>query len=80
MHIGARIPITFRGAPAALHVIRNDGYCWGKVTTAGGEQFDVGSDDDLYDEPDEVAEAILEDNAARDEHVGPAVTVIEGLE
>jgi hypothetical protein len=24
-------PFTFRGAPAELRVVRNDGYCWGEI-------------------------------------------------
>lgn len=45
---------TLRGQPASIVVIRNDGYCWGEVTLANGRTFEVGDDDDLYDEPDSV--------------------------
>lgn len=43
--------ITFRGKRATLCVLRNNGYCWGRIT-CGREQYDVETEDDQYDEDD----------------------------
>jgi hypothetical protein len=63
MQISEGFPVTFRGAPAQLHILRNDGYCWGRLVTASGEQFDVSpaeEDLDLYDYADGDAATVLE--------------------
>jgi hypothetical protein len=63
-------PIIFRGAPAELRVVRNNGSCWGTLNAAG-QRFDVVTpdDDDLYDESDEDALDVLEALAADDKHI-----------
>lgn len=45
---------TFKRKPARMHVIRNDGFCWGRLVTADDE-FDVSTRRDFYDYDDETA-------------------------
>lgn len=41
---------TLLGRPVNLLILRNAGYCWGRLVFAGGENFDVGGTErDLYD-------------------------------
>ncbi len=49
--------VTFRGCLASLFVLRNDGYCWGRIKTRTGQSFDIDAPDgiDPYDDPDEDA-------------------------
>lgn len=48
--------ITFRGGPATLAVLRNNGFAWGRIETQDGRRFDVGTgDEDLYELDDETA-------------------------
>lgn len=42
-------PIKFRGQPATLTVMRNNGVCWGRVRV-GTKQFDVVTRADHYDD------------------------------
>lgn len=46
------IRIRYRKQPASLSVMRNDGYCWGRLITAGGEKLDVFTRRDHYEEND----------------------------
>jgi hypothetical protein len=73
-HFTDAIPITFRGKLADLCVIRNDGYCWGRITTAAGEQFDVSpiEDEDLYDSDDVDARQRFEELARDEANISPA--------
>lgn len=65
--------ITFQGKPATLYVIRNNGECWGRLV-AGGEQFDVSANQDLYDEDDEWALDLFEEAAKLGSNVEPAIS------
>lgn len=70
-------PIEFQGQQAEIRVLRNDGFCWGHITAAGGRQFDVnprenGEDLDLYDEADADALETLERLAQDPTNVSPA--------
>lgn len=68
--ISAGYPFTFKRAPAVLHVIRNDGYCWGRIVQ-GLQEYDVQlKRRDVYDETDEdAARALI--NAAQRGHAEP---------
>jgi hypothetical protein len=71
--------ITVRGWTAkpvvgSLSVIRNDGYCWGRIVLPSGRQLDVSSGEtDLYDLPDEDALDIFEELAEDADNVEEAV-------
>lgn len=71
--------IDYHGAPAELMVVRNDGYCWGRIVTAAGQHLDVdpptedGAEVDLYDETDTDALDVLEAQARDDANVSPAI-------
>lgn len=47
--------ITFRGKPARLYVLRNNGYCWGRVVDDRGNEWDISTQADHYDDTDEDA-------------------------
>lgn len=50
---------TYRGQPAQISVLRNNGYCWGQLVTKSLGQFTIDLDRDLYDCGDaEVAEEL----------------------
>lgn len=55
MFISASIEFRFKDAPAHMYVLREDGYCWGRIIDATGAQWDLHSQRDYYDEPDEDA-------------------------
>jgi hypothetical protein len=57
--------ITYKGEPAKLYVMRNDGYCWGRVVTKDGEELDAITRKDYYDQEDEVAAVAFERAAKR---------------
>jgi len=62
--------IRFQGAPATLRVLRNNGRCWGRLTTRDGRRFDVETaDEDLYDLDDELALDNLEAFAMEEENL-----------
>jgi hypothetical protein len=47
--------INFQGKPATLRVLRNNGFCWGRLSLEDGTVHDVESDEDWYDDEDEDA-------------------------
>lgn len=48
------VAFTFQGFDAYIYVIRNDGYCWGRIVRVDGAKFDVMHiRKDMYDEEDE---------------------------
>lgn len=55
MLISRDFPFKFRGIPAVLNVVRNDGHCWSRVRVAGKHVADVFTNRDLYDYPDDKA-------------------------
>lgn len=62
--------IRFQGAPATLRVLRNNGHCWGRLTTRDGRRFNVETaDEDLYDLDDELALNNLEAFATEEENL-----------
>lgn len=66
--------ITYQGKPARISVMRNDGFCWGRIRLADdGTQLDVTTRRDQYDEPDEVALAAFIRASQRPQRVEPAV-------
>jgi hypothetical protein len=47
---------TFRGEPALMQVMRNNGSCWGRISFIDrAEKFDVNTRHDWYDYPDDEA-------------------------
>jgi hypothetical protein len=74
--ISEPFPFTFQGAPARLYVLRNDGFCWGRIVRDNapdgeeGAQLDVSTHYDQYDKADEDAAECLMD-AARNGHAEP---------
>lgn len=67
------VAFTFRGQDATLVVCRNNGDCWGRIRVVStGEQFDVTTDDDLYDEVDEFAAQDFIDAAVDESNISPA--------
>jgi hypothetical protein len=65
-------PITFKGQPAQLRVVRNDGFCWGRLVLKSGEELDIETGRDQYERADEDA-AVAFENAAKRGNVEPAV-------
>jgi hypothetical protein len=62
MLISAPFPFEHAGQPAQLRVLRNDGFCWGRIVLADGTNLDVGIEEaDWYDLTDtDAAQVILE--------------------
>jgi hypothetical protein len=56
----------WHGKAATLYVLRNDGYCWGRLVDHTGKEFDVLGEADLYDCEDSEAFARLADWANDD--------------
>ena len=51
---------TLRGRPINLFILRTDGYCWGRIVLASGENFDVEDiDSDMYDWDDAGAAELI---------------------
>ena len=46
-------------------MLRNDGFCWGRVVFKGGRECDVTTAADYYDQEDEVAAEAFERSARR---------------
>ncbi|MBT2325506.1 hypothetical protein J7E62_24540 [Variovorax paradoxus] len=69
------VAVTFRGEPATLRVMRNDGYCWGRIVAYDKQQFDVSvpDDEDVYDDCDEHALERFEECMHDEILVSPAV-------
>lgn len=61
MIASAPYPCVIGGRPATLRVMRNDGYCWGRVVFADRRraQCDATARRDVYWLPDDVAAAAL---------------------
>lgn len=66
-------PITYRGKPALLYVIRNDGFCWGRVVLPDGTNLDVNTAADHYHRDDESALDAFERATKHTHKVEPAV-------
>ena len=67
------VPFTYEGKPAQMYVLRNDGYCWGRIVTESGQELDVTTEADHYDQEDEIAaDAFIE--AALGGAAEPALT------
>jgi hypothetical protein len=57
-------PFEFRKQPAQMYVVRNDGFCWGRIVLKDGTNYDVATQRDHYERIDEeAAEAFM--NKAR---------------
>ena len=53
------VPFAFRGKPALMCVVRNNGHCWGEMR-CGPERFSVTTRADQYERTDqEAAEAFI---------------------
>jgi hypothetical protein len=65
--------VTYRGEPAELSVMRNDGECWGRLVTARGAKFDVECADDQYDQDDSNALDAFEAALGDPENISDAV-------
>lgn len=64
--ISEGIPATIRRRPALVHVVRNDGYCYGRVLfTDDNSEHDVSTSRDWYDADDEDAAAAFVRKAER---------------
>lgn len=46
-----------KGQPAQVHVVRNNGACWGRIVLKDGAEHDVDTARDWYDQEDEEAAA-----------------------
>lgn len=64
-------PFTYKGRPAQLRVIRNNGFCWGRIVCKRGGELDVWTRSDQYERTDEAAAAFI--RAAKRGSVEPAV-------
>lgn len=64
-------PITIKGKPAQVRVVRNNGYCWGRVIFKDGKEFDVSIQRDHYERIDEEAAASFERAAKRGKLLEP---------
>lgn len=64
----------YRGQPAQISVVRNDGNCWGRLVLADGTQLDVVPDDDVYDETDEACAALFDRLVKADQVSDPLTT------
>lgn len=60
MHISHTAEIEYRGQPAWLRVLRNDGFAWGRLIV-GSDQLDITVDEDLYALDDSDAMGVLLD-------------------
>jgi hypothetical protein len=56
-------PVTYRGNPAQIRVLRRDGYCWGRLIFDDGLEYDIDTEEDLYDWDDGDAADQLEHEA-----------------
>lgn len=65
------VGFEYKGKPAKMSVMRNDGYCWGRIRQ-GDVQLDVETDDDLYDETDAGALDVLIQAAGNPNNVSSA--------
>lgn len=67
MLISQAFPFKLKGAPAEMRVLRNNGYCWGRVifTDRRRAQLDVGSRLDLYEQDDVYAAEVFIRKALR---------------
>lgn len=53
------VPFAYRGKPALMCVVRNNGYCWGEMR-CGAERYSVTTRADQYERTDaEAAEAFI---------------------
>ena len=77
MQLSAPITIQFRGHDAQLRVVRNEAFCWGRITARGEQLFDVNPPRDLYDQPDDKALAALAGYAHDESCVEPSLAVSE---
>lgn len=57
--------LVLKRRAARLYVLRNNGYCWGRLIFDGGEEHDIVTRADLYDRQDEEALDALERKARR---------------
>jgi len=64
MLISAAIKIKHEGQDAQVSVLRNNGYCWGRLVLADGREFDIEPDDDFYGEDDDYVLGELQQLAA----------------
>lgn len=67
--------IDYVGQPpksAQLMVLRNDGFCWGRIVLADGTNLDVDSASDYYEYDDEYVLDRFEDLSTIPRHVSPA--------
>lgn len=67
--------IDYIGQPpksAQLYVMRNDGFCWGRIVLADGTNLDVDSVADYYWSADEHALDMFEELSTIPRHVSPA--------
>lgn len=72
MNLSHTTPIAFRGERAQLTILRNDGYCWGRIVTSTGKNFDVQTEEDWYDLDDADAMDAAEEAAKDPANVSPA--------
>ena len=65
--------IRFRGKRAVLIVLRNNGYCWGRVECPDGRRFDIDADEDHYDDEDDDAIDAFIEYAKDDKNIHPVL-------
>lgn len=66
-------PFKYKGQPAQLYIMRNNGVCWGRMVLKTGEEFDVSTARDHYDSLDSDAAVAFINKVRRTGHDGPAM-------
>jgi hypothetical protein len=59
------IPVTIKGRAAQMRVIRNSGFCWGRIIYPDNMEADVHPQRDFYNWTDEEAVRAMERHANR---------------
>jgi hypothetical protein len=72
MLLSKEYPMTFRGKPATLRVIRNNAHCWAELS-AGGESFSISTRADHYDDDDDDAAEAFKRAARNPRCVAPSL-------
>lgn len=67
----AAVDFKFKGEPAKMAVMRNNGYCWGRIYQ-GDDRYDVTTRKDWYEYPDEDAIPAFIRASRRESNVEPA--------
>lgn len=72
--ISAPYPFTYKRQPAEMHVIKNDGFCWGIFVLKDGTNLEVSTARDYYDSDEERAVDAFINAAKRGKATEPVVS------